>query len=205
MAGDETVLGSGFEPGLPPAAHINGVRAARSEVTGFLGHPGVDVRAASRSRVPTSLHVGVGQRSGPEQGVGVGMGGMLIDRGCLAVLHDAASVEHQDAMRNVAHHGKIVRDEQVAEPEGALQASEQVQHLGLRREVQRAHRLVTDNKSRRDHQRSGDGYPLALATRELSRVVIGGIAGETDAPEHGCHPFCGLGLAGRTMGPEGLR
>ena len=63
-------------------------------------------------------------------------------------------------------------DEQVREIEAFLQLEEQVDDLGLDRDVEGAHRLVENHEVRFDGQRPGDADPLALTTRELVRVAV---------------------------------
>ena len=65
---------------------------------------------------------------------------------------------------------EVVGDEQVADPELPLQVGEQVQHLGLDRDVERGDRLVADDHPRLRGERPGDRDPLALAARQLQRA-----------------------------------
>ena len=55
-------------------------------------------------------------------------------------------VHHADAIGDVMHDGEVVRDEQIGEPELALQVAHQVQHLRLHRHVERGRRLVADEE-----------------------------------------------------------
>ena len=50
--------------------------------------------------------------------------------------------------RHVAHHGQVVADEQVGEPQPLLQVAHQVQDLRLHRHVERAGRLVAHQELR---------------------------------------------------------
>ena len=116
---------------------------------------------------------GLGLRHGREQGHGVRMsrraqyllGGALLD--------DPAEIHHGDAMRDLAHHGEVVRDEEIGETPLALQVGEQVEHLRLYRHVQRRHRLVADDERRLDRERARDPDPLPLAAGELVRIAPG--------------------------------
>ena len=58
------------------------------------------------------------------------------------LLHREAQVHDQHVVRDVAHHAEVVRDEEIGEPELALQVGEKVQHLRLHRDVERGDRLV---------------------------------------------------------------
>ncbi len=91
-------------------------------------------------------------------------------------LDDAAEVHHADAVGDVVHDREVVRDEEVREPELALQVAHQVQHLRLHRHVERGRRLVADQERGLGRQRARDRDALPLAARELVRILdaVGG-------------------------------
>ena len=71
---------------------------------------------------------------------------------------------------------QIVGDEDVGEAELLLQVGEQVEDLGLDRDVQGRDRLVADDQLRLERQGPGHADPLPLPAGELSRepvVVLG--------------------------------
>ena len=72
----------------------------------------------------------------------------------------------------MAHHPEVVRDEEVGEVELVLEVLEQVDDLGLDRDVERGDRLVGDDQLRPQRERPGDADPLPLAARELVRVAV---------------------------------
>ena len=86
-------------------------------------------------------------------------------------LHHPAKIEHDDAVRDVAHHRQIVRDEQVGQVQLLLQVDQQVDDLRLDVDVERGDRLVGDDELRRDRQRTRDGDALALAAGEFVRIL----------------------------------
>ena len=61
-----------------------------------------------------------------------------------------------------------------------LEVLEQIKHLRLNRDVQRAHRLVTHDQLGLHHQGTGDPDALALTTREFVRVTLGVLRFEAD-------------------------
>ena len=71
-------------------------------------------------------------------------------------------------------------------PQPLPQAVDQVEDLGLDRDVQRGGRLVGDQQLRLAGQRHGDHHPLAHAAGELVRVVVEPLRGPRDAdqPQH---------------------
>ena len=87
------------------------------------------------------------------------------------LLHRVAEIHDEHVVRDVPHDAEVVRDEEVGEPELLLQVGQQVQHLGLDRDVERRDRLVGDEQLRRQHQGAGDGDALALAAGEHVRVA----------------------------------
>jgi hypothetical protein len=60
----------------------------------------------------------------------------------IAQLHQAAEVEHGDAIRQVAHDAEVVRDEKVGDLLVGLQLGEQVEDRRLDRDIERRCRLI---------------------------------------------------------------
>src|SRR5437667_11285754 len=87
-------------------------------------------------------------------------------------LDDLSQVHHRDSIGDVADHGEVMRNEQVGDPELALESLKKVDDLGLDRDVQRAYRFVTDNEIGFNGQRPGDADALALSAREFVRVAV---------------------------------
>ena len=63
-------------------------------------------------------------------------------------------------------------DEQVGQAELLLQVFEQVDDLGLDRDVERRDRLVGDDEIGVGRERAGDADALPLAAGELVRVAV---------------------------------
>ena len=66
---------------------------------------------------------------------------------------------------------QVMRDEQVGQVALFLQALQQVDDLGLNRNIQCGDRLVTDYELRVQGKGTGDADTLALAAGELVRVT----------------------------------
>ena len=92
------------------------------------------------------------------------------DRLGRAVLHDAAQVEHGDAIGQVAHHSEVVRDEDVGHPLTALQVGEEIEDGCLHRDVEGRGGLVADEHAWRPGERPCDGDSLLESSRELIRA-----------------------------------
>jgi hypothetical protein len=97
-----------------------------------------------------------------------------------AGLHHLAAVEHDHPLREEPDDAEVVGDEQQRELPGVTQVGEQVEHLGLRGQVQGADRLVEHDDLRIAHQRAGDRDPLPLPAGEPRRVAVGGVGGQPD-------------------------
>ena len=86
-------------------------------------------------------------------------------------LDDTAQVHHRDTVRDVFHHGEVVRNEDIGQPEPVLQIAQQVQDLRTDRDIQRRYRLVADDEFGLDCERPGDGDALALTAGEFVAVA----------------------------------
>ena len=89
-----------------------------------------------------------------------------------AALHHQAAVQHADLVAQVVDHRQVVADEQIAHAELLLQVLHEVEHLGLHRHIERAHRLVGHDELGPGDEGARDGDALALAAGELVRVLV---------------------------------
>ena len=96
------------------------------------------------------------------------------------VLDDLPTVHDRDLIAHRPDDGEIVRDQQVRQAELDLQVLEQVQDLGLNRDVQRLHRLVADDQPRVERESPRDPDALPLAAGELMRVAVDEVGVEAD-------------------------
>ena len=158
------------------------------------------VEVASRRRIDGAGHVAgqqhalslqsrLGQGDRRQQRLGVGMARRVEQRGLVTDLDDAAQVHHRNPRRDVLDHRQVMGDEQVGDAELALQVLQQVDDLGLHRDIQRRHRLVADDQPRFASQRTRDAYALALAARELVRVALGMLGRQPDGAQQFGHPL----------------
>ena len=111
-------------------------------------------------------------RHGIEQGAGVGVlraRENLCDR---ALLDLAAGEHHDDPVGDLGDHGHVVGDEQDRHPDLLLQELDQVEDLGLDRDVEGGRGLVGDQQRRAAGERHRDHRALAHAARELVRVLV---------------------------------
>ena len=101
-------------------------------------------------------------------------------------------------------HAHVVGDEQVGQPELALELLEQVQDLGLDRHVEGRDRLVADDQVGLEDERAGDADALALAAGELVRVAARVLRLQTDEVHHPRDLLPPLGRAPEAVDPQAL-
>jgi hypothetical protein len=88
-----------------------------------------------------------------------------------------------DPLTDVAHHREVVGDEEVGEVELGLEVLEQVDDLGLDRDVEGGDRLVADDQLGVEGEGAGDADALPLAAAELVRVAVVEVGVQADHPE----------------------
>src|SRR6185369_10256542 len=119
---------------------------------------------------PRPLQPRLGHRDRREQRLRVRMARALEQRALVRQLDDLAQVHHRHPCRDMAHHRQVVRDKDVGEAEAPLQILQQVDDLGLDRDIQRRHRLVADDQLRLHRKCSRDADALALSAGKFVRV-----------------------------------
>jgi len=82
---------------------------------------------------------------GREQGQGIGVDGVVVQCFCGPVLHDVSQVHHRNGIADIADHMEIVGDEEIAETEFGLQLLQEIDNLGLDRDIEGRNRLIADN------------------------------------------------------------
>jgi hypothetical protein len=82
------------------------------------------------------------------------------------LLDDPAAMEDVETVGDLADHGEVVGDEQVAQADLLAQLSEQIEDLCLHGHVERRHGLVADEDPRPESQRAGDRDALPLTAGE---------------------------------------
>ena len=98
-------------------------------------------------------------------------------------LDDLAEVHDGDALGNVPHDKKVMRDEQIRNAELFLQLLKHVDDLRLNGNVQRGHGLVADDELGVHGESSGNADSLALTAGKLMCVARGVLGIES----HGRH------------------
>ena len=96
-------------------------------------------------------------------------------------LDDPAPGHHAHPVRDLAHDGQIVGDQQQRHPEALLEVLQQLQDLRLDGDVERGGRLVGDQQVGLVRERHRDHHPLALAAGELMRIGAEALLGLAQA------------------------
>ena len=78
-------------------------------------------------------------------------------------LDDGAEIHHRDPVGHLTDHGEVVGDEQIGEAALVTEIHQQVEDLGLHRDIECRDRFVADNELRLDRQRPGNSDPLPLS------------------------------------------
>ena len=120
------------------------------------------------------------------------------ERGAIGDFHDAAEIDHRNAVGDAAHQRQVVRDEQQREPQFTLKFAEQVDHLRAHRHVERRDRLVADQELRPQRERARDDDALALSPGEFVRKTVehAGIEPDAQGKPHGLGAALGSRPAG---------
>jgi hypothetical protein len=88
-----------------------------------------------------------------------------------AELNQAARVHDGDAVRHLRDYREIVRDKKHGESKLLPQLVEQIEHLRLDGDIQGGSGFVGDQQLWAIHDGHGDHHALALASRELMRII----------------------------------
>ncbi len=149
--------------------------------------------------------VGIRYRDGRQQGFGIGVEGVAVQRVPVAQLDDAAQIHHRHPIGDVLDHRQVVRHEQQRQLQLRLQFPEQVEYLCLYRDVQRRHRFVGDDEVGTEDQGPGDADPLPLTSGELMRVAAGMGGLQPYQLEHLPDPLATLLLVRHPVEAQSLR
>ena len=122
----------------------------------------------------------------------------------IPVLHDLTLVKHDGTVRDVPHDRQVVGDEQQRQAHALLQFAEQVQHLRLHREIERADRLIADDKAWAGNDRARNRDALALAAGKLRGIARGGIRRHPDAGQNVADAGVTLSARQRAVHQQGL-
>ncbi len=132
------------------------------------------------------------QRVGGADEVGHERGrGALVERARIGELLDPTAVHDRDPVRHRQRLLLVVGDVDEGRAGGLLDPLQLELHLAPQLQVERAERLVEQQRGRAVHQRPRERDPLALAAGELSRPPVGEPL-EADDPDHLLGPGGGL-------------
>src|SRR5215831_169051 len=130
-----------------------------------------------------ALHPWIGYRDRRQQRFGVGMFRRRIELTRRCRLDDAAEIHDGDAPADMFDDRQIMGDEEISESKLLLQVFQQIDDLGLDRDVKRRDWLVADDQLRFDRERACNPDALALAAREFVWITAHVLRLESDGFE----------------------
>ena len=111
--------------------------------------------------------------NGSEQALGVGMGGVGGDEFGGAFFDEFTVFENRDLIADVFNDGEVVGDKEVSKVELFLKIHEEVDDLGLDRDIEGTDRFIADDKLRFDGEGAGNADALALASAKFVGEAAG--------------------------------
>ena len=112
-------------------------------------------------------------RDGGEQALGVGMGGLGGDEFGGAFFNEFTVFENGDLIADVFNDCEVVGNEEISKVELFLEIHQEVDDLGLDRDIECADRFVADDKLRFDGEGAGNTDALALASAKFVGEAAG--------------------------------
>src|SRR5438445_8023864 len=125
--------------------------------------------AREHDALPAAASADLRDRHRGEKRLRIGMHGTLIELLGRGELDKLSEIHDGDPIGDVTDDTQVVCDEDVRQAKAFLQLIEQIQDLGLDRNVERGDGLVGDDKLWVERQRPCDTDPLALTAGELVR------------------------------------
>lgn len=129
-------------------AFLQRMRAAGMETATGLRGLGRRRLASKPRRGTFALTSRIGQRNGFEQGAGVGVSRGFKDGARRPDLDDSSQIHDGNAMREMAHNGEIVRDEQHCQPSPLAKPGKEVEDTRLNRHIESRNRFIGDEQTR---------------------------------------------------------
>ena len=105
-------------------------------------------------------------------------------------VHHFPGVHHHDPFGGLRHHSEVVGDQENGHGKLLFQMSEQIQDLGLNRDIEGGGRFVGDEQPRVTTKGHGDHDPLSHPSGKLVRIRSKALLGKGDP--HQMQEFQGL-------------
>ena len=122
-----------------------------------------------------------------------------------AGLDDAASLHYGDAVRDGAHDGEVMADEEIGEAELLLQLHDKIEDARPDRGVERGDRLVEHDELRARRDGAGDRNALALPAGERRDRPPCEIGGQADLPQQRRYMLGPIATGGDLVDAQRLR
>ena len=151
------------------------VHAARCEYAARLAVVGGGRGTGDRRQALGARTINAWHRA--EQAPRVGVAGIIEDRRRRSRLDDAPVIHHLHGVGHLGDDAEVVGNQHDARLGLCGQGLDQLEDLGLDRDVERRRRLVGNQEPRTARQRHRDHQALALPTRELVWKVVDSLLG----------------------------
>ena len=105
---------------------------------------------------------------------------------CRGLLNNLAGIHHRHVVTGLRDHAEIVGDQHNRRAEPLPKIGEQLEDLGLDRDIERCCWLVGNHQRRLTGQGHRDHHPLPHAARELMGILVDPLLGVANPhkPEH---------------------
>ena len=90
----------------------------------------------------------------------------------LSVLHQIAKIHNADGVRDMLDNREIVRNKQICQSEIPLQIHQEIDDLGLYRNIQCRHRFIADDKIRLQSYGTCNADALPLSAGKLMGISV---------------------------------
>ena len=178
------MAGAEFAPfGVLLAADINGDGTAIVEAAGRRGVEWGGNIAGENDPVALAFSSRVWDGNGGEKGLSVRVEGFAVESVAGSEFDDLTEIHDGDAMAHGADDGEVVGDEEIGEAEAILKLLEEVDDLGLDRDIKGREGLIGDDEPGLDGEGAGDADTLPLTAGELVREAVGESGADADGVE----------------------
>ena len=169
--------------GVLLTADINGDGTTVVEAAGKRGVEWGGNVAGENDPVAPAFSSRVWDGDGGEKGLSVRVEGFGVESVAGSEFDDLAEIHDGDAMAHSADDGEVVGDEEIGEAEAILKLLEEVDDLGLDRDIEGGEGLIGDDEPGLDGEGAGDADTLPLAAGELVREAVSESGANADGVE----------------------
>ena len=129
-----------------------------------------------------------------------------VDHLCRSSFDDFSPTQDDHLVADMLDDGKVMRNEQISDPQFRLQIRQQVDDLGLNTDIERADRFIADDERRFRREGPRDPDPLPLAAAEFVRKSPQKLGFQPDSSQEiSCPLFSLRDIRAKGSAPEAVR